>query len=115
MACFAAALYLGVLCPRAEANLRAASAQTAAKEATISDLRTKVESTEAAVASLQGDLAGARAEVVRLQGLLDARPVAARPPRPGPSPVGTRPTHADPTLDGFSTCPPGSKDPLCVH
>jgi len=114
-ACVAAALYLGVLSPRAEASLRAATADRAARDAAITDLRTKVESSEGAIASLQGDLAASRAEVARLQGLLDARPAGLRPSRGGPSPAGTRPVHTDPALDGFTSCPPGSKDPLCVH
>ncbi len=116
MGCLATALYLGVLSPHAEATLRAANAETAAREATITELRTRMAATDATVTSLQGDVASAQAEVGRLRGLLDARPAAGPTPHPGPhGPIGPAVPHTAPPIDGFTTCPPGSKDPLCAH
>ena len=116
MACLTTALYLGVLSPRAEARERAANAETAAREATITELRTKMAATDATVTSLQSDVAAGQAEVTRLRGLLDARPPAGPTSHPGPhGPTGPSVLHTAPPIDGFTTCPPGSKDPLCIH
>lgn len=113
--CLGAALYLGVLSPRAEASLRAAIAETAARDATIEELRAKMASTDMTVASLQSDVVAAQAEVTRLRGMLDARP-GVGPSHPGPrGPTVRGVPHADPRIDGFATCPPGSKDPLCAQ
>lgn len=115
VAAVAAGLHFGVVVPKNEAALRSATAQGVEKDAAVAGLSSRVDAAEEHARSLDADLTAARAEIARLQGLL-----AARPPTPGPRGGPGGPTHgpprgSDPRLDGFTTCPPGSKDPMCLR
>ena len=110
----AMAVHFGVVAPREHARAIQAESAIASREVAIADLRSHTNATDAQVRALQDDLAAARTEedrlrtdldVVRRQGTLRAP----APRRTGPA------TRADPKLDGFTSCPPGSKDPMCLR
>jgi len=114
----AAALHFALFAPRAQATLHVVSEQLASRDVVIVDLRTRADAAGAQLLSLHNSLAAAQASNAKLQSDLDdlRRNPGHRPPgppvHPGPGPG---PHAGDPRLDGFTTCPPGSKDPLCLH
>jgi hypothetical protein len=105
-------LYFGVVGPRAEAGQRDAMGEVASRDATIGELRARADAAEARLEALTTDLAAVRDENARLHGQID---IAPRPPVPHVGHVPGVPPRADHTLDGLTTCPPGSKDPLCAR
>jgi hypothetical protein len=111
----ALALYLGIATPREHAASARAAADVASRDQTIADLRARADAIDARARALEADLASARAAATSLQSQLDEanRRVAQRG---GRAPLGPAPARSGgPRLDGFTTCPPGSKDPLCLR
>jgi colicin import membrane protein len=105
-------LYFGIVGPRAEAARRGAMGEVASLDATIGELRARAVADEARLEAVTTDLAVARDENARLHGQIDA---PARPPVPHVGHVLGTPPRTDRALDGLTTCPPGSKDPLCIR
>jgi len=108
------AAYFGVAAPSARAAIAEAHSETASRDQTIDQLRVRASASEASERALQVDIAALRDENTRLRADLDAlrsRAPAGRTPARG-TPHARRP---DPTLDGFTTCPPGVNDPMCVR
>jgi colicin import membrane protein len=111
----AMAAHFGVAAPAARAALAQARDETATRDQTIDQLRTRVSAGEARERALQVDLAGVRDENTRLRADLDglkSRMIGGHGPgrvMPGPS------KRPDRTLDGFATCAPGVNDPMCAR
>jgi len=102
---------------REQARMEASSAEVAVRDGTIRDLRATAEATQARLLAGDESLASMRAARDRLQGELDdaRRPTGHRTASPR-STVAQGQTHAAETrLDGFATCAPGSKDPMCAR
>ncbi|HEY8041857.1 MAG TPA: hypothetical protein VIF15_18765 [Polyangiaceae bacterium] len=111
----AMALHFGVVAPREQARAAQASAEIASRDVTLTELRARADATEARVRSLEDDLAAARTANGELRADLAAA-TRTPPPRSGGWHGQAGPPRNDvPHLDGFTTCPPGSKDPLCLH
>jgi hypothetical protein len=110
----AMSVHYGVMAPRERARATEADAAIASRDVAIADLRAHAEATDARVRALEDDLATARADGEKLRAELDAarRPVT---PHVAPSRWTGPPRTVGPRLDGFTTCPAGSKDPLCMH
>jgi colicin import membrane protein len=110
----AMAVHFGVVAPKERAQAAEASAQIASRDVAVADLQRHAEETEGRVRTLEQDLAAARSENEKLRKQLDGvRPAPATPhgfgPHGGPAPT------AAPRMDGFTSCPAGSKDPMCFH
>ncbi len=110
----AMAVQLGVVAPREHARATQAESAIASREVAIADLRAHANATEAQVRALQDDLAAARAEDDRLHTDLDVARRLGTLRAPAPRWTGPA-TRADPKLDGFTSCPAGSKDPMCLR
>jgi hypothetical protein len=110
----AGVLHYGWVAPRQRARDADAAAKIASRDATIADLGTRVEATEARARALEDDLRAAAEERDRLRALHAPRGVETKH---APASVGRAvPTRTTgPVIDGFTTCPPGSHDPLCMH
>jgi len=106
------AIHYGVALPREHARATAADAAIASRDVTIADLRSLAAAADARTRSVEADLAAARADNEQLHAERDATrrlpavhaPAARVPPR-----------AEIPKLDGFTTCPAGSKDPMCMR
>jgi colicin import membrane protein len=109
----AAALYLGVLAPRQRARDAEAAAQIASRDESIADLKTRAGAAEARALTLEGDLRGALKELERLRSIEAPHGADSHPLRGSPGRSSTQ--RSGPVLDGFTTCPQGSQDPLCMH
>jgi hypothetical protein len=111
----AMAAHHGVFAPRERARATEADATIASRDVAISDLRAHAEATDARMRTLEDDLTTARAENDKLRTDLDAARKLAivRGPAPRWTAVTTRPDR--PKLDGFTRCPPGSSDPMCLR
>lgn len=110
----AMAVHFVVVAPREHARATQAESASASREVAIANLRARANATDAQVRALQDDLAAARAEDDRLRTDLDVarRQATLRAPQPrwtGPA------TRGDSKLDGFTSCPAGSKDPMCLR
>jgi colicin import membrane protein len=111
----ATAVHYGVVAPREHARATEAETAIASRDVAVADLRSHAGAMDARVVALEEELAGVRGENDRLRAELDA---ARRPPAThGPAPRwnGVIPRVDGPKLDGFTSCPPGSKDPMCLH
>jgi hypothetical protein len=111
----AMAAHYGVTVPREHARATEAESALASRDVTIADLRANAGVADARARALEGDLTAARAQADRLRDELEAArkaPVAhvATPRMPGQAP-----RIEGPRLDGFTSCPPGSKDPMCLR
>jgi len=107
---------LGVVTSREQAHRERAETEIASREDAIRELRSGADATQGRLRSLEESLATLRGDNQRLQEELDdaRRHVAHR--APGHATLVPGASHAaDPKLDGFTTCPPGSKDPLCIR
>lgn len=109
----AMAVHFGVVAPAARTSLADARSEIASRDQTVDQLRVRVGEGEARERGLQEDISALREENTRLRADLDAlrnRPTGRGPVRP------TRPSRpTDRTLDGFTACPPGVDDPMCVR
>jgi hypothetical protein len=111
----AMAVHLGVVAPRENARAAEATAQMASRDVEIAELRSHAEAADARVRALEGELAASQSDSARLRSDLEGtrRPTGPSLPRAGAVGIGA---HRDtPRLDGFTSCPPGSQDPLCLH
>jgi hypothetical protein len=111
----AMAVHYGVVAPRTRARESEERAQRASIEAAMDDARSRASAAEARAQSLDEDLASTRAAMQRLREELDATRRLAPVHVGSQHPQGTVPRGNAPRLDGFATCPPGSKDPMCLH
>jgi colicin import membrane protein len=111
----ALAVHYGVVAPKERGRAAEASAEIASRDVAIGDVRSHAEATEARLRALEGDLAAARAENDRLRADLEAARHPGGRTVPSHGPVVPPQPHPGPRLDGFTVCPPGSKDPLCLH
>jgi colicin import membrane protein len=111
----AMAVHYGVVAPREHARATEAEAAMATREVAITDLRTHAEATDARVRTLEDELTAARGENERLRADLDATRKQAPSHGPAPRWSGVAPRVDSPKLDGFTSCPPGSKDPMCLR
>jgi hypothetical protein len=108
-------LYAAVARPRWKADIEARLQAESRDESTIQTLRMRAEESERHVQDLESDLASAQSEVARLRLQLDeanrkrGNTNVPRPPRRA------RIADTPPPLDGFTRCPPGSSDPMCLH
>jgi hypothetical protein len=111
----AMAVHFGVVAPRENARAAEATAQTASRDVQIAELRSHAEAADARARALEGELAASQSDNARLRTDLDRarRPTGPSVLRGGGVVPG--PHHDTPRLDGFTSCPPGSQDPLCVH
>jgi membrane protein involved in colicin uptake len=111
----AVAVQLGVVAPRDRARAVEATAAIASRDSTIEQLRSSAAAADARIRSLADDLAAARGDNDRLRAGVEL----SRRPSPtagsGRAPVGVAPRPDTPRLNGFTSCPPGSQDPLCLH
>jgi hypothetical protein len=113
----AAATVLGVVAPRERALSDQILALYDSRDTASRDARANAEATERTLHTLQENLAALRSDRDRLQSDLDdarrqllRRSGAFHGPSAGPHSTGDRPK-----LDGFTSCPPGSKDPMCLQ
>jgi colicin import membrane protein len=108
-------VYFGVAAPAARAALAGARSEVASRDQTIDQLRLRAGASEASERALQVDIAALRDENTRIRADLDglrSRVQGAHPSRHGvPAPT----KRPDRTLDGFTPCPPGVNDPMCVR
>jgi len=106
------AIQYGVYLPREHARAIAADVVVASRDVAIADLRSLAAAADARTRSVQADLAAARVDNEQLRAERDAtrRLPAAHAPA-----ARTTPRAETPKLDGFTTCPPGSKDPMCMR
>jgi colicin import membrane protein len=117
VACVAAGLYAAVIVPAERSRAARSAAELASRDALVEDARQEVRKAEEQTRSVAGDLVAARDENARLQAALDAAKRRATPSHP----ANIAPSHPTTTRaretwsDGFTSCPPDSKDPLCVH
>jgi colicin import membrane protein len=111
----ATAAHYGVVAPREHARATEADSALASRDVAIADLHGRAEATDARVRTLEDELAALRGENERLRADLEAEHRA--PAQHGPSPrwTGVAPRADTPRLDGFTTCAPGSKDPMCLR
>jgi len=108
------ALYSGVAAPSARAAVADARSETASRDQMIDQLRVRVSAGEARERGLQEDIAALRDENMRLRADLDAarsRVPSGRAPTRGTP----QPRQPDRSLDGFTTCAPGVRDPMCIR
>jgi colicin import membrane protein len=108
------AVHFGVAAPSARAAIAEARSETASRDQTVDQLRIRASASEARERALQVDIAALREENTRLRADLDAlrsRVPSGRTPGRGTP----QPRRPDRTLDGFTTCPPGVNDPMCLH
>jgi colicin import membrane protein len=111
----AMAAHYGVVAPRERSRATEADATIASRDVSIAELRAHADSTDARVRTLEDEVTAARAESDRLRADLEA---ARRQPgvrAPAPRWNGGPPRADAPRLDGFTSCAPGSKDPMCLH
>jgi colicin import membrane protein len=111
----ATAAHYGVVAPGERARAREADSVTASRDVVIADLRTHAEATDARVRTLEDDLTAVRGENERLRADLDAARKQVGAHGPVPRWTGVSPRADAPKLDGFTSCPPGSKDPMCLR
>jgi hypothetical protein len=111
----AMAAHFGVVAPREHARATEADAAIASREVAIADLRRQGESTDARLRSLEGDLQTIRAENDELRRELQAASRTTGPRNAPPRRTGAPSRAEPPALNGFTTCAPGSKDPMCVR
>jgi hypothetical protein len=110
----AVAAYLGVAVPRDQARAATLGAELASRDVTVSELRRQADELRARVQSLDEELAVERAEEGRLRSEIAGLHRA--PGGHAPAARFTAPARDDSRkLDGFTACPPGSQDPLCLH
>ena len=110
----AVALHYGVVVPNERVRATEADGAMASRDVVIADLRAREQTSEARLHVLEEDAITARAENERLRSELEV----AR--RSSPLHVAPRSSTAvlpnvPPPLNGFATCPPGSKDPMCLR
>jgi len=110
----ALALHLGVVVPRQHAREASQNAEIASRDAALGDLRAQADAADRRTRALEADMASLRGDNDRLRAELAAATQAGTPPRHGPGTFSPR-HPKELTPDGFTSCPPGSKDPLCVH
>ena len=110
----AMAVHFGVVGPRDRARVAEARRQVASRDVEIEELRSHAGAADVRVRALADELSASQSENARLRSALDAvrHPGPAAPTGHGP---GVGPRHDMPGLDGFTSCPPGSQDPLCLH
>jgi len=110
----ALALHYGVVVPGEEAAAARSAGELAARDVAIADLRARLDASEARASALDDELAAARADAARPPRSLDD-PDARLPHRRGAHAPASPAHRTDDKLDGFTSCPPGSQDPLCLH
>jgi colicin import membrane protein len=113
----AMAIHFGLVAPRARAGAAEASAELASRDVAIQDLRAQAAATETRMHGLEGDVAAARGDGDKLRADLETARRACVPAA-APHPLASGPSAPHPAtqrLDGFTSCPAGSRDPLCVH
>jgi hypothetical protein len=113
--CVAAGLYAAVVVPAERARAARSAAELASRDVLIEDVRQEVRKAEEQTRSVAGDLVAARDENARLQAALEAakrHPAVSHAATPAPAHASAR---RETWSDGFTSCPPDSKDPLCAH
>jgi len=116
-AVIAAGAYWGVVAPGERARAAEAAGAMATRDATIGDLVARANAADERIRSLERDLASAAADNKRLQAEADdaKRQGSHRVPGRSPAVTGTS-ARQDRVPDGFAAqCPPGSRDPMCLH
>jgi hypothetical protein len=110
----ATAVHYGLVVPREQARATEDAAAIASRDTTLAEGQARAETTEARVRTLEDELAAAGVENAQLRKEADAlRKATASDP---PAQRWTGPARADiPTLNGFTSCAPGSKDPMCLR
>jgi colicin import membrane protein len=111
----ATAAHYGVVAPREHARATEAEAAVASRDVAIADLRAHAEATDARVRTLEDDLTTARGDSERLRADLDTARRQVVPRGSAPRWQAPVPRADPPKLDGFTSCPPGSKDPMCLR
>lgn len=111
----AMAAYFGIAAPASRMAIAQARAETASRDQTIDQLRARASAGEASERALQVELAGLRDENTRLRADLDATRSRVAPGHTPGHEVHGPANHPDHGLDGFTNCPPGVNDPMCVH
>jgi membrane protein involved in colicin uptake len=107
---------LAALGSRGRMQREQANTEIASRDEAIRDLRAGVDATRARLQTLEESLATTRAARDHIQADLDdARRRLARPTPGRRSTSGAEMHGADTKFDGLTTCPPGSKDPLCLR
>jgi colicin import membrane protein len=106
------AIQYGVALPREHTRAAAADAAIASRDVTIADLRSLAAAADTRARSVEADLAAARVDNEQLRAERDA--TRRLPTAHAPASRAT-PRAETPRLDGFTTCPPGSKDPMCMR
>jgi colicin import membrane protein len=111
------AIYVGAVAPRDKSQVDALRARVDSTEAALRASGAKEEAAEQGLRALQAEGASLRNDRDRLQSELDdaRRLLSHRSNTVRGGPTGTRSPGDHPKLDGFTTCPPGSKDPLCLQ
>jgi len=111
----AMAAHYGVVAPREHARATEAEAAIASRDVAIADLRVHAGATDARLRALEDEVTAVRGENDRLRADLDAARKQNGARAPAPRGPGVAPRAEVPRLDGFTSCPPGSKDPMCLR
>jgi hypothetical protein len=106
------AMHYGIALPRERVRATAGDAAIASRDGTIADLRSLAAAADARTRSMEADLASVRGDNDQLRAERDAAPRVPTAHVPAPR---VAPRAETPKLDGFTTCPPGSKDPMCMR
>jgi colicin import membrane protein len=110
----AMATHYGVVAPREHTRATEDEAAIASRDVAIANVRAHAEAMDARVRALEDEAAAARGENDRLRAELYAAHRQPAPLNPTPRGPGVAPRLGVPKLDGFTSCPPGSKDPMCL-
>jgi hypothetical protein len=112
-----AATYRVVVDPRERALSDEARSQIESRDAALREVRANAGVMERTLHTLEENLAALRGDRDRLQFELDdARRLLSHRSGAFHGPAAGPPSPGDRTkLDGFTSCPPGSKDPMCLH
>jgi hypothetical protein len=115
-ALLAAVGYLGVVRPAEQAREARWASELASSDTLVADARAQAAKAGDSARSLSDELAVARGQLADLRQQVEDghRSVRTTPSAVGNHSARTTPAH-DPTMDGFSRCPPGSQDPMCAR